>query len=141
MVQNRKLSRAISECSWGILENMISYKCSWYGKTFHKIGRFVPSSKTCSCCGYKLEKLDLGTREWECPSCGVFHDRDLNAAVNIKKFGQLDVYDRIINSSDATAEVVEIPVALQKMTNKIERSGISTPVCHGSEQIESVRLV
>ena len=53
---------------------------------------FYPSSKTCSCCGHKLESLDLSVREWECPSCGTTHDRDLNAAVNILSKGLDDLY-------------------------------------------------
>ena len=67
------------------------YKCNWYGKSLVKIDRFYPSSKTCSCCGYKLSELDLGTREWTCPECSVHHDRDLNAAQNILLKGFSDL--------------------------------------------------
>ena len=111
---------------------MISYKCEFYGKTFHRVDRWFASSKTCSCCGFKLEKLDLGTREWQCPSCGNKHDRDLNAAMNIKNKGQLDCYDKIM--SDAIADLVEIPMALMKRTDKIERSLASAKVGSGMEQ-------
>ena len=112
---------------------MIDYKCNWYGKTFYKIGRFVASSKTCSCCGHKLDKLSLSIREWTCPSCMILHDRDLNAAQNILQFGQKDVYDQII-ASDAISEAgIKIPMALQKRTSKIERSFISK-VGSGTEQ-------
>ena len=48
-----------------------------------KIGRFFPSSKTCSACGHVMDEMPLSVREWECPSCGAAHDRDLNAARNI----------------------------------------------------------
>ena len=123
MLQNRKLSRKIHETAWSLLVNMINYKATSSGRTFHRIGRFVPSSKTCSCCGYKLDSLSLGTREWQCPSCNTSHDRDFNAAVNIKNFGQLDCYDQIIPSVDMPEVVSEVmPMSLQKYANKIERS-------------------
>jgi putative transposase len=138
MLQNRKLSRAIHEVAWTTLSNMISYKSSWAGKTYHQIDRWYPSSKTCSSCGHKLEKLDLGTREWTCPSCGTHHDRDLNAAMNILHVGQADCYGEEMKSQ-ATGDLgLEIPVALQKMTIKIERSN-ATLVGHGSGQATSFR--
>ena len=87
MLKNRKLSRKIAESAWSTVSSMIEYKCAWYGKTYYRINRWSPSSKTCSSCGYKLLKLDLGTREWSCPECGIIHDRDINAAMNIKNTG------------------------------------------------------
>ena len=92
MLQNRKLSRAIHEVAWATLTGMIAYKSLWSGRTYHRINRFYPSSKTCSSCEYKLEKLDLGTREWSCPNCGDSHDRDVNSAKNILRVGQIDCY-------------------------------------------------
>jgi len=134
MLQNRKLSRAIHEVSWATLTNMIAYKASWSGRTYHRINRFYPSSKACSACDYKLEKLDLATRNWICPNCGTNHDRDVNAAKNILRVGQMDCYGEEIKSQ-ATGDLGSIiPLALQKMTNKIERSGICLPVGHGSGQ-------
>ena len=133
MLQNRKLSRKIHETAWATLVAMINYKAAKYGRTFHQIGTFVPTSKTCSCCGFKLEKLKLSTREWECPECNTIHDRDLNAAINIKNFGQLAVYDQIV-TSHATGEGDKIPSALMKMITKIEKSGVNIPVNHGIEQ-------
>ena len=134
MLQNRKLSRAIHEVAWTTLTNMIAHKSFWSGRTYHRISRWHPSSKTCSSCDYKLEKLDLGTREWTCPNCGEFHDRDINAARNILRVGQIDCYGEAI-TSDAIDEVeLKIPMALQKMTSKIERSGICLSVGRGSGQ-------
>jgi putative transposase len=138
MLQNRKLSRAIHEVAWATLANMISYKSSWAGRTYHRISRWYPSSKTCSSCGHKLEKLDLGTREWTCPDCGTHHDRDLNAAMNILHVGQADCYGEAIKSQ-ATGDLGEIPMALQKMIVKIERSNVDTLVGHGSGQAASFR--
>src|SRR5574343_1931905 len=87
MIKNRKLSKAISDVSWSKLISMIEYKSKWYGKTLIKIDRFYSSSKTCNCCGYKLENLTLDVREWTCPCCFSEHDRDINAAKNILNEG------------------------------------------------------
>jgi putative transposase len=102
MIRNRKLARKIQEASWTSLVSMIGYKASWAGKTFHQIGRFAPSSKTCSCCGYKKTDLTLGDRFWDCPSCGERHDRDINAATNIRRFGQIDCYGQVLPSVATT---------------------------------------
>ena len=134
MLQNRKLSRSIHEAAWATLTGMVAYKSSRMGRTYHRINRFYPSSKTCSSCNYKLEKLDLGTREWACPNCGVFHDRDVNAAKNVLRVGQIDCYGEEIKSQATGDLELIIPRALQKMTSKIERSGICLPVSHGSGQ-------
>lgn len=134
MLQNRKLSRVIHEVAWSTITGMIAYKSAWAGRTYHRINRWYPSSKTCSSCDYKLEKLDLGTREWNCPNCGEFHDRDTNAAKNILRVGQIDCYGEEVKSQATGDLELIIPLALQKMTSKIERSGICLSVGHGSEQ-------
>ena len=90
----------------------------------HEISRWFPSSKTCSCCGHKLDKLSLDVREWTCPDCGTHHDRDLNAAKNILNQGQRDLYDSIIPSRATMEEGSKIPKALKKHSFKIERSRI-----------------
>jgi putative transposase len=87
MVKNHKLSLAISDASWGELIRQLEYKCDWYGRTFVKIDRFFPSSKRCGSCGHIVDKLPLHIREWDCPSCGTHHDRDINAAKNILAAG------------------------------------------------------
>lgn len=87
MIKNRNLSKAISDVSWSEFMTMLTYKAEWYGKNIVKIGRFDPSSKICSDCGNVFKGLTLSMREWVCEKCGSVHDRDLNAAINIKKFG------------------------------------------------------
>jgi putative transposase len=87
MVKNRNLARAISDQGWREFRSMLEYKASWHGKNIQVIGRFDPSSKTCSHCGNINKELNLSDREWACSSCGVVHDRDVNAAINIKNFG------------------------------------------------------
>lgn len=126
MLKNRSLSRKIHESAWSTLKNMIKYKSVYAGKTVHEISRWFPSSKTCSNCDHKLQTLSLSVREWTCPSCGIQHDRDLNAAINILNQGQIDLYDSK-QPSRATMEVeLKIPMALQKHSSKIERSGRKT---------------
>lgn len=80
------MNRAIGDLAWNMFINMLAYKAEWYGKNIIKIGRFEPSSKTCHECGHVKHDLRLSDREWTCPSCGHFHDRDVNAAKNIKDF-------------------------------------------------------
>ena len=122
MLKNRKLSRAIHEASWSTLRAMIQYKCDWNKRNFHQIDRWFPSSKTCSCCGHKMDSMELSVREWSCPSCGAEHDRDLNAAINILQEGQRDCYGELVYSV-ATIEWGSVPKALAKRSSKIERSG------------------
>lgn len=134
MIKNRKLSRAIHSASWSLLSSMIEYKCNWNQRTFYKISRWFPSSKTCSCCGHKMDSMDLSIREWQCPNCGSVHDRDLNAAVNIKNQGQIDLYNFIPEQRGNWDRNISIPSVLQKLTTKIERSlGVSS-VGQRSEQ-------
>lgn len=90
MVKNSKLAKSISDVAWGQFLTLLQYKAEWYGKNVLKIGRFVPSSKTCSCCGYKMEKLPLSVRLFECPSCNLVEDRDVNASINIRNFALAD---------------------------------------------------
>ena len=93
MVKNHRLAKAISDAAWGEIVRQLEYKCNWYGKELVKVDRFYPSSQTCNSCGYKnTGTKNLAVREWDCPKCGVHHDRDVNAAKNI-----LDEGLRILN--------------------------------------------
>ena len=87
MTKNRKLSRAICSIGWGMFCTMLKYKAEWLGKTYLEVDRFFPSSKTCSHCYYKVSELPLKVRSWNCPSCNTQHDRDINAAKNIRDEG------------------------------------------------------
>jgi len=86
MFRNRHLADALSDASMSTLLGMIQYKSSWYGTECRQIGRWMPSSKTCSVCGYVKKDMTLKDREWKCPECGTMHDRDINAAMNILKY-------------------------------------------------------
>lgn len=87
MLKNHCLAKAIANVSWGKFVELLAYKCDWYGVNLLKIGRFEPSSKLCSKCGIINDELTLKDREWVCPNCGSKLDRDLNASINIKRFG------------------------------------------------------
>ena len=87
MLKNNKISLVISDAGWGEFVRQLKYKCEWSGKNIIQIGRFEASTKTCSNCGAKNETLTLKDREWTCASCLVTHDRDVNAAINIKQMG------------------------------------------------------
>lgn len=87
MIRNHYLAQSVADASFGMFLTMLEYKCKWYGVNFVKIDRFFPSSKTCGKCGYVYKRLKLSDRSWICPDCGIFHDRDYNAACNIKEFG------------------------------------------------------
>ena len=82
----RPTNRVIGDCAWSKFVNMLQYKSDWYGKNFRKIGRFDPSSKMCSQCGYINHDLKREDKEWKCPECNTNHDRDVNAAKNIVDF-------------------------------------------------------
>lgn len=87
MMQNEKLALAIGEVGWHKFKTMLEYKAEWYGKNILYIGRFQPSSKLCNTCGTIFKELSLKDRSWTCQSCGTHHERDENAAKNIKSFG------------------------------------------------------
>ncbi len=87
MVRNHQLAQAISDVGWGIFVNFLDYKLKESGGMLVEIERWFPSSKTCSNCLYQLDKLSLDVREWTCPSCNTHHDRDENAAKNIRAEG------------------------------------------------------
>lgn len=87
MTKNHKLAKAIQDCSFGTLVSMLKYKAKWHNRKIVEIGRFYPSSKLCHCCGNRMQYMGLEIREWTCPNCGETHDRDINAAINIKNEG------------------------------------------------------
>lgn len=93
MVKNPNLAKHIADCGWGLFGTLLTYKAPRYGKTIVKVNQWYASSKLCHCCGYKNEKLTLEDRVWDCPECKTHHDRDFNAAINIKAQGLKDYAD------------------------------------------------
>jgi len=87
MMKNHHLAKAISQVSWGQFCTMLKYKTEQDGKTYVEVDRFFPSSKTCNVCLNQVDRLCLDVRDWICANCGTHHDRDINAAKNIRDEG------------------------------------------------------
>lgn len=85
MIKNHNLAQSISDAGWSMFVEMCKYKAQWKGKHILHIPTFEPSSKICSSCGHTKKDLKLSDREWTC-ICGIHHDRDINAAINIKNY-------------------------------------------------------
>ncbi len=87
MIRNPSMSKAIADAGWGEFVRQLTYKADWAGRLLVAIDQWFPSSKRCSGCGHTLSSLPLSIRQWDCPECGMCHDRDINAATNIKAAG------------------------------------------------------
>jgi putative transposase len=87
MVRNHTLALAISDVGWGMFVNFLHYKLDREGKVLVEIDRWFPSSKLCSNCHYQVSEMPLDVRTWTCPNCDTHHDRDGNAATNIRAEG------------------------------------------------------
>jgi putative transposase len=86
-----RLAKSVHDAGWSSFVHMLEYKAARYGRTLVKIGRFEPTSQTCSTCGVKDGPKPLDVREWTCAACGTVHDRDINAAINVKTAAGLAV--------------------------------------------------
>lgn len=95
MMKNHHLAGAISDMAWGEFRRQLEYKAERHGVKLVVVNRWFASSKTCRYCGCKLEKLDLSVRKWNCPVCGEKHDRDINAAINLKNAALEEVCSQI----------------------------------------------
>jgi len=90
MVANSRLARSISDAGWAQFVRIIGDKADRYGRTVHRVSRWLATSKTCSACQHRLDELPLNTRNWTCPLCRAVHDRDHNAAKNILAAGRAE---------------------------------------------------
>jgi putative transposase len=86
-----RLAKSVHDAGWSGFTGMLEYKARLYGRAFHRIGRFEPTSRTCSACGIKDGPKPLHVRAWPCPACGAWLDRDINAAVNVARAAGLAV--------------------------------------------------
>jgi len=125
MVKNRKLSKSISDVGWGMFVNFIDYKLKQKDGELIEIERFFPSSKTCSSCGHVLDELPLNIREWDCPNCCTHHDRDGNAALNIRNEGLRIKNQGGGNPVSAEGACVR-PVHSRMMRHRAEKSEADT---------------
>lgn len=87
MVKNHNLAKAISQVGWGQFCTMLKYKAEQEGKMYVEVDRFFPSSKTCNVCLNQVDSLPLEVRSWTCSNCQTTHDRDINAAINLRDEG------------------------------------------------------
>ncbi|WP_079168592.1 RNA-guided endonuclease TnpB family protein, partial [Streptomyces colonosanans] len=86
-----RLAKSVHDAGWSQFVNMLEYKAKRYGRTFVKVGRFEPTSQVCSICGHRDGPKPLHVRGWTCTACGTVHDRDHNAAKNVKSAAGLAV--------------------------------------------------
>ena len=105
MMQDKSVAKSIADAGWSIIKSQLTYKSEWYGKNLLFIDRFDPSSKTCSCCGKINRDLKRSDKKWTCKGCNVTHDRDINAAINIKTFA-LDKRNLTLNQNKKYIEPI-----------------------------------
>lgn len=103
MMKNHNLARAIGDAGWGSFTNMLKYKTARQGKGYIEVNRFFASSKTCSCCMHAQAKMPLDVRMWTCDQCGAKHDRDINAAINIRNEAQRMITAGIVVTANGGA--------------------------------------
>lgn len=108
MFQDSNKSQKLQRIAWRKFAEMLKYKAEIYGKTFRQVNRWYPSSKNCSNCGYYYKDLKQEQTEWKCPQCHTTHDRDINAAKNIRKQGLNDLIDEIMNLWDRGDSTVNL---------------------------------
>lgn len=118
MTRNHHLAKSLNDASFGMFRTMLEYKCKWYGINLMVIDRFYPSSKTCSCCGNIYRDLKLSERGWTCSKCGSHHDRDLNAAINIRNTG---IY--ALPTERRKVKAVESPTMDDRSAKNLRSSG------------------
>jgi putative transposase len=112
MSKNHSLARHIQDCAWYQFQTYLKYKCDWYGKNFIQIGKYEPSSKLCSC-GVINHQLTLKDRNWTCKVCGVTHDRDILASINIKQIGLVQPESKPVESGYCHSSETGNPISLE----------------------------
>jgi putative transposase len=86
-----RMAKSVHDAGWSAFTGMLAYKARLYGREFRRIGRFEPTSQVCSACGMRDGPKPLHVRAWQCPACGAWLDRDINAAVNVARAAGLAV--------------------------------------------------
>lgn len=116
MLANDRLARAISDVGFGMFRSQIEYKAKRYGTRLVIADRWYPSSRLCSVCGWKNEALTLKDRQWTCPECGACHDRDLNAALNLKRLATATALPVASPSGNGGAAAEKVFAVVGKVT-------------------------
>lgn len=124
-----KLSKSIHDASFGMLLNFISYKLDRESGKFIQVDRFFPSSKLCSCCGHKNNSLNLSVRDWVCPNCQTHHDRDVNAAKNLRAEGLRILSTNTVGHTEfqACGEAVRLVGNSTKKQVSVKQESPATP--------------
>ena len=144
-----RLAKSVHDAGWASFVNMLEYKAQRYGRTLIKTGRFEPTSQTCSTCGVKDGPKPLDVREWTCAACGTVHDRDINAAINVKTAAGLAVpacgapvrpelvlAQREETGSHGFPTGTPCRVAAQQRSRRPESSGFS-PRCKSTDPVQA----
>lgn len=131
MMKNHSIAKSIQELSASRFKEICSYKALWYKRDIISINQFFPSSKLCECCGFKNDELTLKDRTWICPSCGVEHDRDLNAARNIRDEGL-----RLLGLRSSNSVKTKTKRSLKKSKPKQPSVNPKLPACSGDIKLE-----
>lgn len=132
MMKNGNLSKAVADASIQMFYRLLGYKCSWYGIDLIKADRWYPSSKRCNDCGAIYKELKLSEREWGCTECGVVHDRDYNAANNLRDYPYIDKNNTVSsteinafgedvrpeNEVDVSGSFVELGIKQETITDR-----------------------
>ena len=133
LVRNRRLARAISDCGWGEFRRQLAYKCERYGRELVVIDRWYASSKTCSACGHLLAELTLSARHWTCPSCRARHDRDINAAKNIRAAGRAVARGSLGDACGGDVRHIGFPRMQSPVNQEPQPARAGIPVLQGGE--------
>ena len=129
MLGNHCLASPISDAAWSELLRQLQYKQEWRGGNVEKVGRFFPSSKTCSNCSFIVQSLPLSVRQWKCPSCGKSHDRDINAAKMILKHW-LGTNQGVENTQNSRRKrsTVKVSGSVKRRVSLASRGSLPKPV-------------
>ena len=139
MKKNKRYARSISDAAWGNCIRIAKYKAELHARELVQISQWYASSKICSACGHKMDKMNLSVRNWTCPICGAVHDRDINAAINIKREGiRLRKELELIASSQ---ELAEVGMGNAEFTHEeMESDTNNILLVHSSKNRESVEI-
>ena len=108
-------AKNMNDTSWGMFVSRLQAKGKDYNCNVIKADRYFPSSKLCSCCGWKYENLTLDVRKWTCPKCGVHHIRDVNAAINLKNYIPLEEREFTPVESSKVAKLAELALQVTEL--------------------------
>lgn len=118
-------AKNMNDTSWGMFVSRLQTKGKDYNCNVIKADRYFPSSKLCSCCGWKYESLKLSERKWTCPKCGTSHIRDVNAAINLKNYVPLE--ERKLTPVESSKVANLVMLALQAA--ELDEAGNATGDC------------